>query len=501
MRRVIEHQCFTAALNRVGARGRLARLRTVIRWTTGGIIAVGLLLLSAGIVLAAAPGTWSTTTSMHTARSGALSVLLGTGKVLVTGGNSDTDVSAEVYDPVTAKWSPTGSALFPPATFRSPVFATLPNGRVLVMSGVDGRSAQLYDPATGRWSRTASALVAPGTLTLLPDGRVLGVGTTDTGSRRAELYDPSTGGWKWTTSPVTVEAQGENGNSPAIAALLLSGQVLVLSVNEAFWTSDAKLYDPATATWRATGSPSDFVSGPAAVLPSGKVLVAGQLHIGGSSFFRNGVAAIYDPSKGTWAAAASAGGFPNSLTLLGDGRVLAAGEDSSCAFCDPATAHSNKAEVFEPLAGTWSTTGALVDGQGRPGHTATLLPNGTVLAAGGNSFVPSPTGNSTFAPTSSAERYTPPTTAALPTDCKVSRRGIDAAGHAVVWVAVRDIASGLQSIKVLQATNVSVALPKFPPASRDPQIVSATKINASHPSGLTLSVRTGAGNTVTCHAF
>jgi hypothetical protein len=37
------------------------------------------------------------------------------------------------------------------------------------------------------------ALVAPVTLTLLPDGRVLGVGADPTGGALAEVFDPTTG--------------------------------------------------------------------------------------------------------------------------------------------------------------------------------------------------------------------------------------------------------------------------------------------------------------------
>jgi len=39
------------------------------------------------------------------------------------------------------------------------------------------------------------------------------------------------------------------------------------------------------------------------------------------------------------------------------------------------------AELYNPTNGTWSATGSLAIG--RAGHTATLLPNGTVLVSGG----------------------------------------------------------------------------------------------------------------------
>src|SRR5439155_2302330 len=58
-------------------------------------------------------------------------------------------------------------------------------------------------------------------------------------------------------------------------------------------------------------------------------------------------------------------------------------------------------EVFDPAAGNWSTTGNL--NAGRSGHTASLLPNGEVLVAGGYTFTPPNSG----VINKKAERYEP----------------------------------------------------------------------------------------------
>jgi hypothetical protein len=62
----------------------------------------------------------------------------------------------------------------------------------------------------------------------------------------------------------------------------------------------------------------------------------------------------------------------HTATLLSNGNVLAAGGDISA---DPST------ELYNQATGRWSTTGSL--GTARNYHTATLLPNGKVLVAGG----------------------------------------------------------------------------------------------------------------------
>ena len=59
----------------------------------------------------------------------------------------------------------------------------------------------------------------------------------------------------------------------------------------------------------------------------------------------------------------------HSATLLPGGQVLVAGGGS------------RSAEVFDPASGTWMTTGSPV--AARQDHSATLLPNGKVLVAGG----------------------------------------------------------------------------------------------------------------------
>jgi len=58
---------------------------------------------------------------------------------------------------------------------------------------------------------------------------------------------------------------------------------------------------------------------------------------------------------------------------LPDGKVLVAGGAN--------VRYLASAELYDPVTGTWTATGSLANARGV--HTATLLPNGMVLAAAG----------------------------------------------------------------------------------------------------------------------
>jgi N-acetylneuraminic acid mutarotase len=343
-----------------------------------------------------ATGSWSTTGSMTTARSKATATLLPNGKVLVAGGYSASttiNTSAELYDPATGTWSTTGSMTDP----RAEATATLlPNGKVLMAGGSLRTSAELYDPATGTWSTTGSLATGrdQAVAALLPNGKVLVAGGFDGMSnsavKSAELYDPASGSWS-TTGSLAI------GRNHATATLLTSGKVLVVGGRGAGKT--AEFYDPATGSWSATGN---FFSGErydatATLLPNGKVLVAGGQ--------ANTVVEVYDPASGTWSANGTMaepctnGGCSRgraTATLLPNGKVLVAGGFNG--IMGPSV-YLASAEVFDPAIGSWSGTGSLATP--RQEATATLLPNGKVLVAGGH--------DTTFGGSRSAEVYDPAT--------------------------------------------------------------------------------------------
>ena len=87
-------------------------------------------------------------------------------------------------------------------------------------------------------------------------------------------------------------------------------------------------------------------------------------------------AELYNPATGIWTGA----GFMTRLryystaTLLPTGKVLVAGGSGP--------APENTAELYDPAGGTWAVTGMM--GETRTSHTAVLLPTGKVLVAGGS---------------------------------------------------------------------------------------------------------------------
>jgi hypothetical protein len=110
--------------------------------------------------------------------------------------------------------------------------------------------------------------------------------------------------------------------------LLPNGQELVEGgSNDSGVLKSAELYDPVSGTWRRTDSLADARSAhTATLLPNGKVLVAAGSH-SNDGLHPLASAELYDPASGTWAAAGNlgTGRFSHTATLLPDGHVLAAG--------------------------------------------------------------------------------------------------------------------------------------------------------------------------------
>jgi hypothetical protein len=220
------------------------------------------------------------------------------------------------------------------------------------------------------------------TATLLRDGKVLVRG--DNGS---ELYDPDSGIWTATTSKAAQR------HSHA-AILLPDGNVLVAGGHAPGDepTDSAELYDPDTGSWIAIASMHSKREAIEAFLqPDGKVVVIGSSRGDPLS------AELYDPATETWTATGetSRAGY-RTATLLADGRVLLAGGGSGIDAAEPPF---TIAQLYDPSTGTWTAAAPMLRSHGTP---AILLLDGTVLVAGGNDCL-----DGMCVATGSAELYVP----------------------------------------------------------------------------------------------
>lgn len=252
---------------------------------------------------------------------------------------------------------------------RDHAAVTLVDGRVLVASSTT-TAAELWDPATRAFASTGSLNASHGSLptaTRLNDGRVLIVGGANSPSV-AELYDPVSG-----TFSLTGDLNTPRHNHSA--TLLTTGEVLIAGgqVGVDASLSEAEVYSPATGLFSPVGSLIGERTGHTATpLANGSVLIAGGLRITspGSGISVN-TAELYDPLAESFIAT---GGMTHARTghtasVLPSGDVLVAGGPN------------NTTEIYGVSTGEFSP--AAVMSVMRSSHTASRLPGGEILLTGG----------------------------------------------------------------------------------------------------------------------
>lgn len=301
----------------------------------------------------------------------------GTGVVSVTmtspSGLQDADPAADRFQ---ASWETTA---LPDGPFTLRAEARDAAGHVTTVS-VDVLIANLghFAPAP-----PLPAPRAAHTATLLPDGRHYLFGGRDgSGSPQGTALglDPGPGQYKELPLAPTPRARQQHA-----ATLLPSGQVLVLGgqgldgqgVPETL--TSAELHDPGTGavTPLAASLLTPRRAHTATLLTSGEVLVAGGEGADGAPLAS---LEVFDPQTAAFRAHPAALTVPRSghtATLLPDGRVLLLGGRTT----DGALLAT--AETFDPAQATFTLVSGLQLPEGRGDHTATLLPNGELLVAGG----------------------------------------------------------------------------------------------------------------------
>lgn len=226
----------------------------------------------------------------------------------------------------------------------------------------------------GGWTEIDSLNIARvgHAMVVLPNGDVL-VSGSEAHSMQAscEIYELSTGKWRYTT-PMNVR------RALHILVLLNTGKVLAIG---GLFEKSCEIFDPQTEIWDLTDSMNvsrNWGGFTTTNLQDNRILVAGDLtqdSIGGPFIFLSDCE-IFDPATEKWIIVSqmNLGRSNHTATILNDGRVLVAGGNTD-AF------QTAECELFNPINNTWNVISPMLEP--RYSHAAILLKNGNVLISGG----------------------------------------------------------------------------------------------------------------------
>jgi Domain of unknown function (DUF1929)/Bacterial Ig domain/Glucodextranase, domain B len=329
--------------------------------------------------------------------------LLPTGNVLAWDGATQGG-AAFIWNPATNSFTSKN----PPDNIFCAGHCVLPDGRVFVAGGhianfVGIRDANIFNSSTNSWSQVRSMAYGRWypTATMLPDGRVLVVagddGCPSCVAAVPEIYDPANNTW--------VQLPGAQNPLPEYPHLFVLPDGRVLATGTFEEAIPAQVLDINAQTWT--------VVDPAVVDGHSSVMY------GLNKFMKSGTSATSDPPYGPAAATTyvldmnqaqpvwretAPMAFPRSyhnLTLLPDGSILATGGEKTTDPFDQTQAVF-PAELWSPATETWTTVASL--SVPRFYHSiALLLPDGRVLVAGGGRF-----GGTAVDDMLNAEIYSPP---------------------------------------------------------------------------------------------
>ena len=276
-----------------------------------------------GVDFGCEQGTWSPTGPMTAGRIQHGQAVLKDGRVLIVGGASGKELTilntAEIFDPATRSFTKVPATM---SEARRSIYTivTMRDGRVLIAGGRNfdnpnapgakvHDSAEIFDPKTNTFTPTGSMKVPRNMFMaiLLDDGRVLiaGGGNNAGGAGSmaydtAELYDPATGTFKLLKSKMSVPRQYHN------IVKLLDGTVLVVggSRGPGLKNTNTKVdrFDPITETFTFAGETHAPMgcNACASVLRDGRVILAGSFDDSSSPATVSNAADIYDPKTNSF---------------------------------------------------------------------------------------------------------------------------------------------------------------------------------------------------------
>ena len=334
---------------------------------------------------------------------------LSNGKVAVWDGFDAALNSERIWDPATGQFDPipSGRNLFCAAHI------TLPDGRLFIAGGhieanVGLKDTHIYTPSSRTWFRGTD--MARGrwypTATTLPDGRILVVSgdnitlnapgqptpLKNASETLPEIYNVDTN--TWTPLPA-----GQR-RMPLYPFMFLLPDGRVADTGPDLQT---RTLNTTTGQW--TNVATSTVDGHSAVMyRPGKILKSGtwaDVDYPGIVASNRAQTIDFNQANPTWQDTASMhyGRSYHTLTALPDGTVLASGGESESDGVDHSKA-VNTVEIWNPDTGTW-TEGASHQRAREYHSSALLLQDGRVLLAGGGAF-------GTAVNENNAEIYSPP---------------------------------------------------------------------------------------------
>lgn len=355
-------------------------------------------------------------TRLATPRLEHTATLLPDGRVILSGGGNWGDrvennfsnpipvTHFDVYHPAEG-WSiisPAGDNLGDSCALMSSMILMADGAIMVVEIGSDETefevAASMLDPATQLWTPLPAPSIMTGggpLLALLRDGRVIAAGDLqfikDDGftylyARESEIFDPRARQWQ-SAAPINHMSEAST-----IVALQNGGALLIHHAHSDGDKIGAEIYDPDADEWTVVPGMRGARGVPkAAVLSDGRVLAIGAtIDTTGEGEYLvqtvKGSAEIYDPATSAWTPTGDMVGarvYFSALTSLPDGRALASG---GMGQGDGAELQMFTTEIYDPDTNAWTPGPNL--SEPRYGHSATALPDGSVLIAGGVTILP-----------------------------------------------------------------------------------------------------------------
>lgn len=302
-----------------------------------------------------------------------------------------------IYDPVTGTSTPrtvtnTAHDMFCPGISMD--F----NGRIIVTGGNNAQKTSIYNPSTDSWTAGADMVISRGyqSTATVSDGNVFNIGGSwsgGQGNKNGEVYNPTANTWNFLSaalvSPMlTNDAQGvyRSDNHAWLFGWKNRFAFQAGPSRAMNWYNTAGTGSTTGAGNR--GNDGDSMNGNAVMYDAGagKILTAGGApnYQTNNAHNRAYVITLGDPltnpTVSQTSSMASARGFANGV-VLPDGTVLVAGGQTFVEPFSDATA-TNSPELWNPATGTWTPMNP--HAIPRTYHSvALLLPDATVLHGGG----------------------------------------------------------------------------------------------------------------------